>query len=313
MRIVAYLGVKDEVELIERTIEHLRVIGVDLIIAVDSRSTDGTAEILKSYESEENFWVFQMDDLGRDDSELWLRRNMEIIKKAEAEWVILLDADEYWLPMSGSLKDCLDLGSCDVLSVDRFNVPLHRSGLMLPDQLIPNLYSEIFLFAEPIPNLQGQLHENPRTAWIQGVPVPKVMARAKQIAGWTVGMHDAVAADGTHLRRSKSSDLIVAHVPFTTFSRFARKVENIRSVFARFDAYFPEQMGWHWRRWVRLADEGKLREEFEKQVFSEDAIGDFRRRRIVCSAAELLEERMLQSHPHRFKSALSWHSSLHLR
>ena len=297
MRIVAYLGVKDEVELIERTIEHLRAIGVDLIIAVDSRSTDGTAEILKSYESKDNFWLFQMDDLRRDDTEqTWLRRNMEIIQRAEADWVILLDADEYWLPLSGSLKDCADLCSSDVLSVDRFNVPLQPSGAMVPDQLIRNRYSEIFLFVEPIPNFQSQLHENPRTAWIQGVPVPKVTARVKHIAGWTVGMHDAIAADGTEPVRSKPSDLIIAHLPFTTFSRFARKVENIRGVFARFDAYFPGEMGWHWRRWVRLADEGRLREEFEKQVCGEDAIADFRRRRIVRSAAELLEDRMRERH-----------------
>ena len=295
MRIVAYLGVKDEVELIERTIKHLRAIGVDLIIAVDSRSTDGTAEILQSYESKDNFWLFQMDELGRGDSEqMWLHRNTEIIRRAEADWVILLDADEYWLPASGSLKDCSALCSSDILSVDRFNVPLQPSGAMMPDELIRSRYREILLFVEPISNLQRELQENPHTAWIQGVPVAKVMARAKQIAGWTIGMHDAIPADGTQPVRSKSSDLIIAHLPFTTFSRFSRKVENIRHVFAKFDAYFPGQIGWHWRRWVTLADEGKLREEFEKQVFTESAIANLRRQRIVRSAAELFEERMLE-------------------
>ena len=168
---------------------------------------------------------------------------------------------------------------------------------MLPDdELIRSRYSEIFLFVEPIPDFQGQLHENPRAAWIQGVPVPKVMARVKHIAGWTGGMHDAISADGVQPVRSKPSDLIIAHLPFTTFSRFARKVENIRGVFARFDAQFPGTIGWHWRRWVRLADEGRLREEFEKQLCGEDAIADFRRRRIVRSATELFEHRMLERH-----------------
>jgi|SRR4029077_17165992 glycosyltransferase involved in cell wall biosynthesis len=295
MRIVAYLGVKDEVELIERTIEHLRGIGIDLIIAVDSQSTDGTVEILQSYESKDDFWFFQIDDLERNEPEqISLRRSMEVIKRAEADWVILLDADEYWLPASGSLKDCAGLSTADVLVVDRFNVPLQHSGAMMPDELTPNRYSETLLFVEPIPNLQFQLQENPRTAWLQGVPVPKVMARPKRIAGWTVGMHDVIAAGGSHLVRSKPSDLIIAHLAFTTFARFARKVENIRGVFARFDTYFPGQTGWHWRRWVALADEGRLREEFERQVLSEGTIADLRRCRSVCSAAELLENRMLQ-------------------
>lgn len=49
LRIAAYLGVKDEVELIERSIDHLRAIGVDYIMACDMSSTDGTAELLEKY------------------------------------------------------------------------------------------------------------------------------------------------------------------------------------------------------------------------------------------------------------------------
>ena len=46
-RIAAYLGVKDEVELIEPCIAHLRSIGVEHIMACDMSSTDGTAEVLE--------------------------------------------------------------------------------------------------------------------------------------------------------------------------------------------------------------------------------------------------------------------------
>ena len=44
LRIAAYLGVKDEVELIERSIDHLRAIGVDYIMAcVLNRRNSGAA------------------------------------------------------------------------------------------------------------------------------------------------------------------------------------------------------------------------------------------------------------------------------
>jgi hypothetical protein len=47
MRIAANLNVKDEVELIETTIDRLRAIGVDVILACDMGSTAGTVDILE--------------------------------------------------------------------------------------------------------------------------------------------------------------------------------------------------------------------------------------------------------------------------
>ena len=51
MRIAAHIGVKDEVELIERVINHLQAIGIDVFVICDMYSTDGTSEILEKYRS----------------------------------------------------------------------------------------------------------------------------------------------------------------------------------------------------------------------------------------------------------------------
>src|SRR5947207_8904432 len=102
MRIVAHVGIKDEVELIESTIAHLRAVGVDHIIAIDDYSTDGTAELLEQYRSDDDFWVARLNATEQD-------KSLELVRKAKADWVIFLDADEYWLPVSGSLKDCAAL------------------------------------------------------------------------------------------------------------------------------------------------------------------------------------------------------------
>src|SRR5207342_1774336 len=99
MRIAAHLGVKDEVELIEDAIAHLRSIGVDHIVAVDSFSTDGTADILAQYRNKDDFWFVQIDDLAPDETgENWARQNMAAIANVPADWVVFLDADERWLP-----------------------------------------------------------------------------------------------------------------------------------------------------------------------------------------------------------------------
>jgi len=291
LRIAAHLGVKDEIDLVEKTIAHLRAIGVDLIIAVDSYSTDGTADVLDAYRSDD-FWFIQMSDLEPDGPDkAWLRKNLELVQKADADWVIFLDADEYWIPASGSLRDCSALTNSDLLSVDRFNIVLGAHGPMVPVELIPERYEELLLFVEPIPDFRTHLQANPDTPWIRGVPVPKVMVRPQLICAISDGMHDAVAAPDVALRRRKPSDLLITHLPFTTRARFRRKVDNVRNVIAAHDEYFGKHLAWHWRNWLALAEQGRIDEEFDRQRLSVEAIAEFRVSGVIRSAAEVFAER----------------------
>jgi glycosyltransferase involved in cell wall biosynthesis len=292
VRIAAHLGVKDEAELVQRTIAHLRAIGVDLIIAVDSYSTDGTAEILESYRSEDDFWLIQMSDLEPDGPErAWLRKNLELVQQAEADWVIFLDADEFWVPASGSLRECAALPDHDLLSVDRFNIALGPDGPMMPDELVPRRYDELLLFVEPVPDLRNRLQAGHDTPWIRGVPAPKIMVRPGRIRELIDGMHDAVANADAPLRRTKPRDLLITHLPFTTRARFRRKVDNARKVVRVHDEYLGEHLAWHWRRWVELAREGRIDEEFDRQHLSAAALATMRASGAVHSAAEVFAER----------------------
>jgi glycosyltransferase involved in cell wall biosynthesis len=288
LRIAANLGIKDEVELIEQAIAHLRRIGVDLIIACDNGSTDGTVEILDRYRCEETFWVAQFDDLEPID--IWLQRNVELVKKAEADWIIFLDVDEFWLPASGNLKECADLADADVLTVDRFNVPLSQAGVV-PVDFVPEKYDELLLIADPIRDFRTRLKEDDSLPWIMSPRGRKVMARPKLIAGLHVGMHDIVPSDSTSLRRCTPKDLLIAHLPFTTWTRFERKIRNVRRVFAVHDAYFGPDLAWHWRRWLAVDDRGQLQDEFDHQIFDAEEMAEFRRTGVIRSAAELFRQR----------------------
>ena len=90
LRIAAYLGVKDEVELIERSIEHLRAIGVDYIMACDMSSTDGTAELLEKYRAPD-FSILTLTNkaLGNraDKDDTWFSHSERRYKNAPADWV----------------------------------------------------------------------------------------------------------------------------------------------------------------------------------------------------------------------------------
>lgn len=292
MRIAAHLGVKDEVELIEDAIAHLRRIGVDHIVAVDGYSTDGTADILARHRNKDDFWFVQIDDLTPDETgELWLRQNLDAMAGVRADWVIFLDADERWLPATGSLRDCSALANSDVVTVPRYNVVVAPNGPTLPALPGPADYPETLLFIEPIPAFSNHMRFNPKTPWIRGVPEAKVMARPERIGALTDGMHDIIANDGPPLRYRVPDDLLVAHLPFTTLARFKQKIVNIRRLISVHDAYWGDALAWHWRRWLALADEGKIGEEFARQIYDAEEISTLLSSGIIRSAADMLAEK----------------------
>lgn len=287
MRIAAHLGVKDEVELIGDTIAHLRAIGVDHIVAVDGFSTDGTADVLAQHRNRDDFWFVQLDDLEPDNNEkIWLRRNLEVISNVRADWIIFLDADERWLPATGSLRDCVALDVADVLTVPRFNVVLTPNGPALPASLQPVDYGQILFYAVPIPDFRSYIQANPDTPWSRAVPGPKTMARPERIGALTDGMHDIIPNDGPLLRRHRANDLMIAHLPFTTLSRFRRKIANIQRSLSVHDEYCGDSLGWHWRRWLTLAKEGRITEEFDRQMLDAASIDALRRDGTICSATQ---------------------------
>jgi glycosyltransferase involved in cell wall biosynthesis len=165
MRIVAVVGVKDEVELIERAIAHLRTIGVDEIVVCDMESTDGTTDVLLDHATGDGFRFTQMSD--QISQEAWSSRILGLVREAGADWATFLDADEYVIPAGGSLRDYLAAESSDVLIVDRLNVPLQPNGPALPDKIVPGRYEEVQLIAEPLANVWTDVENQPDASWIR--------------------------------------------------------------------------------------------------------------------------------------------------
>jgi hypothetical protein len=91
------------------------------------------------------------------------------------------------------------------------------------------------------------------------------------------------------LRVHRPSDLVIAHLPFTTPARFRRKVDNIREVFAVYADYFRERPGqaWHWRRWLSLEDEAAMDREFWRQAFDAATLQAYRHDGVISDAATL--------------------------
>ena len=81
------------------------------------------------------------------------------------------------------------------------------------------------------------------------------------------------------------------HVPFSTFDRFVRKIENAKSVIALHGDAFPGFTAWHWKRWIELLDKGDLAREFTHQRLGPAETELWTGRGAICEVGRYLRQR----------------------
>jgi hypothetical protein len=99
------LLVRDEEDILEANLRYHLARGVDFIVATDNNSTDATPEILETFARQGRLRVLHEEGETWHQEE-WVTRMARLAATEHgADWVINNDADEFWWPRVGSLKD----------------------------------------------------------------------------------------------------------------------------------------------------------------------------------------------------------------
>jgi glycosyl transferase family 2 len=108
-KLVMALKVRDEEDILDHNLRYHRAQGVDFFIVTDNGSTDRTPEILRRWAEAGLAKVIEEpgDDLAQNGHEWITRMAREAATEHGADWVIHGDADEFWWPLQGSIKDAL--------------------------------------------------------------------------------------------------------------------------------------------------------------------------------------------------------------
>jgi hypothetical protein len=211
MKLLMTLVVRNEAGIIEANIDYHLAQGVDFVLVTDHGSDDGTSEILARYERDGVAQVIRDDREGHRQSERVNRMVRFAAERYSADWVINSDADEFWWPLAGNLRDVFE-------SIpDEFGQIAVRLRHFLP--LATDLDDE---------NDSGEfytrlLYRDSESLDLYGAPtMPKVAHRPRSEVRVAPGNH-ALLGDG--LRMVPAEELIeILHFPMRSFEQWERKV-----------------------------------------------------------------------------------------
>ena len=270
VRFVAILGHSDDAPLLDACVHHHLTIGVDAIVVVPMNADEASDVVLARYRSNERVRVFRPAE-GERDFDYFTHATVEARAWYDPEWLLYLDSDEFWIPESGSIANTACLERCDILAVERFNVPPLRDAAGMP-------LAVDFRDAARLPMLLGR--GDLERAYLRGetgLPIvhgrdrsPKVLVRAGVVSSVTSGGHGILTSGP--LREGVADDLLILHAPFTKKRRFERKLAGVRAVLVRFADRFQGTEAWHWRHWAALDTPERIDEEFARQVVDRHAL-----------------------------------------
>jgi hypothetical protein len=248
MKLVMTLRARDEADIVDAQIAFHLNAGVDFVVATDHRSQDGTREILESYARQGVLHLIREDGEVRGD----LITPMARLAASEfgAEWVLNTDADEFYWPRGGSLKEVLA------------SVP-ERYGMVraLLRQFVPRPDDGSFFADRMTVRMSTAAPINDPTSLFR--PNLKSIHRADPNVTVTAGGHTLVDSTLIPLRGWYPIELL--HFALRSFEQCERKYANMSSALAHSrNAYYDQ---------VRDAIKaGRMREFYDSLVVDEDAL-----------------------------------------
>jgi hypothetical protein len=252
--IVVTVLARDEADVIDAQVSFHLNAGADFVIATDNNSHDGTTEILERYARDGVLRLIREPAEGLRQGE-WVTRMARVAaSELGADWVINTDADEFWWPRGGSLRDVLSAVPVEYGIVEGF----WRSFVPRP--------GDDRLFAERMTvRLTQHAPINDPTSFYR--PVIKVAHRAD--AAVTVGRGNHALVD-TDLRTLATwHPLDVLHFPLRSRAQWARKIELQGEAFTKHIE--RSGTGYHMSAYDAL-QEGRIDEQYAALVVDDDAL-----------------------------------------
>jgi Glycosyl transferase family 2 len=250
MKLVMTLRARDEADVIDAQITFHLNAGVDFVVATDHRSEDGTTKILERHASEGRLHLLRQEGTEMREGE-WATHMARIAARDfGADWVIAADADEFYWPRGGSLKDVLA------------SVPA-RYGVVhaLLRQFVPRPDDGSFFADRMTARVSGAAPINDPTSLFR--PNLKAIHRGDPDVTLSAGAHTLLESGLVPLRGWYPIELL--HFPIRSFAQCERKYCNLRDALGQSrNAYYDDVH--------RARREGRFDEFYDSLVVDDEAL-----------------------------------------
>ncbi len=264
-KLVLFTAPSDQGDILQDFLDWHLELGVDLILAMDHGSTDGSTDILERYSKTHPVVWYPVPE--RDITKYSPADELATLARDKygADWIIHCDADEFLCTGGRDLRTLLaqaDRDNLTLINVPRRTVTGSRlePGQRATTELTLRIDQTVYLTLDQI------------LSW--NLPVPFVfvevgghlIVRASAFDRYGGGAHGATTTYG----QSGSIDgLYILHYAIRDFESLRVKVDNTKSWLAANTHLEPTQC-WHWRRWIHLNEQGLLRADYDQQFPSPD-------------------------------------------
>ena len=246
-KLLMTLLVKNEEAMLEENLIFHKAMGVDAFIVTDNNSTDGTMEILRRYQ--QKGWIKEVieETATNYEQKAWVDR---MIWKAKtdyhADWIMNVDADEFWVSPTGNLKNELAATHANVLNC--------RMSSVYPEEKRP-----FWQWDKTVSYVSDPEKYDLSVYSIFERQNNKVIHRATGYLQISMGNHKVTMLP----QRSEDSSIRVFHYNIRGKQQFMEKMINGGK---QLEQHKGRHGGRHWRYFYRLYKEGKLSEEYDRVI-----------------------------------------------
>lgn len=261
MQIAGVMIVRDEADIIRTNLLHHLSLGLSEILVIDNGSTDQTSEILR--ELGLDFPVHTLRYEGAfEQARIFTILAREAVKRG-ADWVLPIDADEFWITTGRSLSGILERTTAGALQVDVINFVQDRRRLQTSEDALLTMNRRVETPFGPL-GTEALLVENGTCSYVEVVYPPKWISRASPELHVGIGNHEVSGIRGSFM---ETSEVFCLHAPLRSRSVLESKMDDDAPRIAHI---LPSQSAWHLRRWGAMSQSSQRDEEWAANSYVED-------------------------------------------
>lgn len=272
-RLVMTILCRNEVDIIEANIRTHAALGVDAFVVMDNASNDGTRELLASLSEEFELHIIDQPSQTYQQAK-WMKQLACYARdNLNANWVISNDADEFWVPQDEGklLKDYLTHKD-SVVTVKRHNM------ILTEDALEPGYHFSQARYYVKYPicyDKEAELNDKNISMFFANIS-PKVIVNPNGLIKISGGNHRAKHI-GKPLTARSEKGIKVFHYPIRSWQQFEANIKHRKELLKNPNV----KMGDHYRRWVKMLDEGELESEFKRFLTNKPLLKQLKKMNVV--------------------------------